>query len=919
MSAANTGPLILIDGSSWLFRAFHALPPLTSPSGEPTGAVFGMINMVRRLLKDYAPERLCVVFDPPGRTFREDWYPEYKATRGETPPELISQFPRVTEVLKAMGLPVVSVDGVEADDVIGTLAAQARAAGESVLIVTSDKDMAQLVDDEVHLLDTMKNRRLDPAGVVEKFGVAPQQIIDYLALMGDTSDNIPGVHGVGPKTAAKWLAEYGSLDALVERADAIKGKAGENLRAALAHLPLSRRLTTIVCDLDLPFGLDDLGIGERDEGQLAALYRGLGFRPEHVAAATAAVVPEGPADRNSEAAEAPAPQQATQVTTVLDEAAFESLLEALTAAELICLDTETDALDAQQAGLVGLAFAVEAGAGWYLPLAHDYMGAPAQLPMATVIEGLRPILEDLRKPKLGQHLKYDLNVLARHGIAVQGIAHDTMLQSYVLDAAGHRHDMDTLAQNVLGHTTTTFKDIAGKGKAQLSFNQIALEQAAPYAAEDADITLRLHQALYPRVAAVPALAKVYHEIEMPLVPVLAAIERRGVKLDTGLLKTISRELAERMAALEAACHEAAGQPFNLGSPKQLGAILFDQLKLPVMSKTPKGEPSTAEDALEQLAAEHALPRLILEWRGVAKLKSTYTDTLPQMVNPRTGRVHTSYHQAVAATGRLSSSDPNLQNIPIRTEEGRRIRQAFIAEPGQQLLAIDYSQIELRLMAHFSGDEKLQAAFRQGLDIHRSTAAEVFGLALDAVGSEERRAAKAVNFGLIYGISAFGLARNLGVERGEAASIIERFFARYPGVKAYMDRSRDQAREQGYVETLFGRRLYLPNIQARNAALRQYAERTAINAPLQGTAADLIKKAMLDVEAFLAREAPEVRIILQVHDELVFEGPTRTLAELAPVLAARMCRLSPLSVPLVADYGLGAHWDAAHQTSGSASS
>lgn len=918
MSEPRT-PLILIDGSSWLFRAFHALPPLSSAAGEPTGAVFGMLNMVRRLLKDYAPEHLVVVFDPPGKTFREDWYPAYKANRGETPPDLVSQFPRVTEVLKAMGLPVVSMAGVEADDVIGTLTAQARARHQAVLIVTSDKDMAQLVDEQVHLLDTMKDRRLDLAGVQEKFGVSAEQIIDYLALMGDTSDNIPGVHGVGPKTAAKWLAEFGSLDALMQRADEIKGKAGENLRAALNHLPLSRKLATIVCDLDLPFSLDELTIGPRDEAALTALSQTLGLKPERMGAAPAAA-PHSASQPTEVASVAPTRAHLpTRVDCVLTGDQLETLVQALEAAPLICVDTETDALDAQQAGLVGLAFAVAPEHGWYVPLAHDYLGAPEQLPMADVIAKLKPILEDASKPKLGQHLKYDLNVLARHGITVQGVAHDTMLQSYVLDAAGHRHDMDTLAKKYLDHTTISFQDVAGKGKSQLSFNQIALAEAAPYSAEDADITLRLHQVLYPQIVAEPSLAAVYHRLEIPLVGVLAEIERVGVRVDVPLLKHISQELAQRMSVLEQRCHEAAGQPFNLGSPKQLGTILFEQLQLRVVSKTPKGEPSTAEEVLEELAAEHPLPRLILEWRSVAKLRSTYTETLPQMVNPATGRIHTSYHQAVAATGRLSSSDPNLQNIPIRSDDGRRIRQAFIAEEGQALLAIDYSQIELRLMAHFSGDDKLQAAFLAGQDIHRATAAEVFGTPLEQVTSEQRRAAKAINFGLIYGISAFGLARNLGIERSEAGAIIERFFTRYPGVKRFMDSTREQARARGYVETLRGRRLYLPSITSRNAAQRQYAERTAINAPLQGTAADLIKEAMLDVHAFLKAEAPDVRIIMQVHDELVFEGPGDHLRALAEPLALRMCRLSSLSVPLVADFGIGANWNASHTPLGSVSS
>ncbi|HET8882605.1 MAG TPA: DNA polymerase I [Solimonas sp.] len=929
MSEFARKPLILIDGSSWLFRAFLALPPLSNKQGEPTGAVFGMGNMLRRLLKDYAPEEICVVFDAPGDTFRNRIYPEYKATRDATPEDLSAQYPHVVAMIEGMGLPVLAVPDVEADDVIGTLATRAAQRGQCVLIVTGDKDMAQLVTDDIHLLDTMKNRRMDPAGVVEKFGVPPALIVDYLALMGDKVDNIPGIDGVGPKTAAKWLNEYGSMDAVIAAAETVKGKIGEKLRAGLATLPLSKDLATIRCDLQLPITLDELVPRAPDRATLLALYRRLGFNrwvDELLAGEQAAQPPaqttEDAPDLPVSSVELPAetpPARPTQATLVVDEAQFDAMLAKLDAAPLVCVDTETDSLEANRANLVGIAFAVEDGAGWYVPVAHDYLGAPPQLARDRVIARLKPLLEDANKPKVGQNLKYDINVFARHGIALAGVAHDTMLQSYVLDAAGNRHDMDSLAEKHLGHKTIAFTDIAGKGKNQLTFNQVALDSAADYSAEDADITLRLHHVLYPRVAADAALDKVYETIEMPLVPVLAGVERNGVKLDVPLLGRISLELAERMAALQQDAFREAGGEFNLGSPKQLGQILYEQLKLPVLGKTPKGEPSTAEDVLEELAATHPLPRVILDWRALQKLRSTYTEQLPLAVNPHTGRVHTSYHQAVAATGRLSSSDPNLQNIPVRNAEGRRIRQAFIAEPGNALLAIDYSQIELRLMAHFSGDPRLQGAFRDGLDIHQATAAEVFGLPLEQVGGDQRRAAKAINFGLIYGMSAFGLARQLGIARGEAQDYIDRFFGRYPGVRHFMDTTRHAARETGYVETLFGRRLYLPNIAAKNQALRQYAERTAINAPLQGTAADLIKLAMIDVAAFLQREAPAIRMIMQVHDELVFEGPQALLHEIAPAVAGRMVRVASLDVPLVADFGFGSEWDSAHSGSGHASS
>jgi DNA polymerase I len=898
--------LILIDGSSWLYRAFHALPPLTAPDGQPTGAVFGMGNMLRKLLREYAPEHVAVVFDPRGKTFRHEKYAEYKANRPPIPEDLESQFPLIRELIEGLGLPVLQVEGVEADDVIGTLATQAVQQGWQALVVTGDKDMAQLVNERVQLLDTMKDRRLGREAVIEKFGVPPEQIVDYLALMGDASDNIPGVPKVGPKTAAKWLQEYGSLDALVKKADEVGGKIGEHLRASLDILPLSRELATIRCDIPLPVGPAELKPRPADTEKLRALYQRLGFH-------------RWLADAGHEAAPASA-RPATPAATagagkyhcVLDEAALDALLKQLEAAPLICLDTETDALDSMQAGLVGLSFAVRAGEAWYVPVAHEYLGVPAQLPMDKVLSRLKPLLQDPQRPKLGQHIKYDLNVLKRHGIEVAGVRYDTMLESYVLNSTATRHDMDSLAEKYLGYQTIKFEDVAGKGKNQISFRQVDLDKATQYAAEDADITLRLHEMLLPLLSETPSLVQLLEEIEMPLVPVLARMEQNGVRLDTALLAKISQEMVQRMTELEELAFKAAGTPFNLNSPPQLQEILYEKLKLPVLGKTPKGQPSTSEDVLEQLAAEHALPKLILEYRGLAKLRSTYTEKLPERVNPQTGRVHTSYHQAVAVTGRLSSSDPNLQNIPVRTAEGRRIRQAFVADKGCALLSVDYSQIELRLMAHLSGDPGLVRAFVEGKDIHQATAAEVFGLPLEQVSGEQRRAAKAINFGLIYGMSAFGLARQLDIGREEAGAYMKTFFERYPGVKRFMDDTRQLAREQGYVETLFGRRLYLPDINSRNQAVRQYAERTAINAPLQGSAADLIKKAMVELQAWLSAEHPELRMIMQVHDELVFEGPEKTLRKAARAIAERMCSAARLTVPLQADYGIGPNWDAAHE-------
>ena len=916
-------PLILIDGSGWLYRAFHALPDFSNSKGEPTSAVFGMGNMLRKLLREYQPKRIAVIFDTPGKTFRHTLYADYKANRPPVPEGLDVQFPRIVQLIEAMGLPVLQIPKVEADDVIGTLSVAAQAAGCEVLIVTSDKDLAQLVSGRVKLLDTMKNRVTDPAGVVEKFGVPPERITDYLALVGDSSDNIPGVPKVGEKTAAKWLNEYGTLDQLMARAGEVAGKVGDNLRASLKQLPVSRELATLRCDVELPFTWDELRPKPVDSARLRALLDELEFRAwaRELSDTPAA---EAPAAKRKAAAQeaAPPPQPAPPLATnqathhcVTDEAALNALVEVLQAAELICFDTETDALDAHGARLVGLSFAVQPGEAWYIPLGHDYLGAPQQLSADLVLSRLRPLLEDPQKPKLGQHIKYDAEVLQRHGIQVRGIRYDTMLESYVLNATATRHDLDSLAEKYLGYKTLSFGEVTGKGRVRLSFNQIELERATAYAAEDAEVTRRLHDVLYPLLAAEPALQKVFDEIEMPLVPVLIQMECRGVLLDLKLLQKISSELAGRMDELQASAYREAGQEFNLNSPPQLQTLLFEKLQLPVIAKTPKGQPSTNEDVLEQLAEQHPLPRLILDYRALTKLRSTYTEALPLAVNARTGRVHTSYHQAVAATGRLSSQDPNLQNIPIRTAEGRRIRQAFVAPPGYTLLSVDYSQIELRLMAHFSKDQRLQAAFHEGRDIHQATSAEVFGVPIEQVTGDQRRAAKAINFGLIYGMSSFGLARQLGIGRNEAQEYIDRFFARYPGVREFMEATKKQAHERGYVETLFGRRLYLPEINSRNPAQRQYAERTAINAPLQGTAADLIKLAMIDLHGWLAKAAREAHMTMQVHDELIFELPVAEAEKLAPQIATRMCQVARLAVPLQADYGLGANWDATHEAGG----
>lgn len=890
--------MILVDGSSYLYRAFHALPPLSTSAGEPTGAVYGVANMLRKLLDEYDPRHIAVVFDAPGRTFRDDLFEQYKANRPSMPEDLRPQVEPLKEVVRALGLPLVEEPGVEADDVIGTLARQAEADGWQVVISTGDKDMAQLVSGHITLLNTMSGTTLDRDGVAAKFGVPPERIIDYLALVGDTSDNIPGIPKVGPKTAAKWLAEHGDLDSIVANAGQVRGKIGESLREHLDDLPLSRELATIRCDVDMDRKPADLQRGEPDTAALRDLYRRLEF---------SAWLSQLGEDRG-EAGEA---GHSGDYAMVVEQEEFDAWLARLRDAELFAFDLETDSLDYMVARIVGLCFAVEPGEAIYIPVAHDGPGAADQLDRDAVLAALRPLLEDPERPKVGQNLKYDMSVLARYGIHMQGIRHDTMLQSYVLDSTATRHDMDSLALKYLGRGTIKFEDVAGKGARQITFNQVDLEQATAYACEDADVTLQLHRELWPRLEQIPSLAGVYQDIEVPLLPVLSRMERHGVRIDRELLRTQSRELAETMQAVEARAHEVAGGPFNLGSPKQIQEILFERQGLPVVQKTPKGQPSTAESVLQELAADYELPSLILEHRGLSKLKSTYTDKLPQMCNTDTGRVHTSYHQAVTATGRLSSSDPNLQNIPVRTAEGRRIRQAFVATPGYRLLAADYSQVELRIMAHLSGDDGLRRAFEQRQDIHRATAAEVFGGAPDQVTDEQRRAAKAINFGLIYGMSAWGLARQIGVERGEAQQYVDLYFDRFQGVKAYMDRTRSQAHERGFVETVYGRRLYLPEINASNQQRRQYAERTAINAPMQGTAADIIKRAMLRVDEWLQADEPDVLMVMQVHDELVFEVPETEVEPVAERIRGLMVQAASLDVPLEVDVGVGANWHEAH--------
>ena len=912
--------LVLVDGSSYLYRAFHALPPLTNSRGEPTGAVLGVLNMLLRMQREQNPELVAIVFDAPGKTFRDELFAEYKSHRPPMPDDLRAQIEPLIEAVQALGLPLLRIAGVEADDVIGTLAQRAVDSGMQVLISTGDKDMAQLVNERVTLVNTMTNSSLDRAGVKIKFDVYPEQIIDYLALVGDASDNIPGVPKVGPKTAAKWLNEYRTLDNLLENQDRIEGKVGESLRASTADLALSRELARIRCDVELEVGPEQLRRHDPDAAKLRELYTRLELRSllKSLDAASSAPsrlprLPAFPAFRpsgpSSPSSEGWAPGRNYEL--VLERERLDRWLDALRAADVFAFDTETTSLDYMQAEIVGVSFAVEPGAAAYVPLAHTYPGAPDQLNRAEVLELLQPLLEDPGRGKLGHHLKYDAHVLRNHGIELRGMRFDTMLESYVLNSTATRHDLDSVARLYLGVETIHYEDVAGKGAKQLNFSDVSVETAAEYSAEDSDVALRLHRTLWPQLESLPALARLYQEIEQPLVPVLLDMEHYGVLVDAQMLKRQSHELSRSLVDLEKRAHAAAAQPFNLESPKQLQEVLFSKLGLPVKRKTPTGQPSTAEDVLEELADEFELPRIILEYRGLAKLRSTYTDKLPEQINPRTGRVHTSYHQAVAATGRLSSTDPNLQNIPIRTAEGRRIRQAFVAPPGHVLIAADYSQIELRIMAHLSGDAGLLDAFAHDRDIHQATAAEVFGApSPDQVTPDQRRAAKAINFGLIYGMSAFGLARQLGIERGAAQQYVDLYFQRYPGVKRYMDETRAMAREQGFIETVFGRRLYLPEIRSRNAQMRQYAERSAINAPMQGTAADIIKRAMIEVHRWLFGQ-PHARLMMQVHDELVLEVAEDRVDSVLAELRSHMVAAADLRVPLKVEVGVGKNWDEAH--------
>ncbi|MBN3255826.1 DNA polymerase I [Pectobacterium brasiliense] len=929
MAQIAENPLILVDGSSYLYRAYHAFPPLTNSAGEATGAMYGVLNMLRSLLLQYQPSHVAVVFDAKGKTFRDELFENYKAHRPPMPEDLREQIEPLHKMVKAMGLPLLAVSGVEADDVIGTLAVQAEKAGKSVLISTGDKDMAQLVTPSVTLINTMNNSILGPQEVCDKYGIPPELIIDFLALMGDASDNIPGVPGVGEKTAQALLQGLGGLDSLYANLDKI---AGLSFRGAKTMAPkleqhkdvayLSYQLATIKTDVELDLSCDQLTVNELDVDELHRLFSRYEFKrwlsdvesgiwmqgkksSQPVQAASNAVVEQVAEEDNAPTL------SADGYVTILDEKTLLDWVERLKQAEVFAFDTETDGLDTLTANLIGLSFAIKPGEAAYLPLAHDYLDAPDQLDRTKVLALFKPLLEDEKLLKIGQNLKFDKGVMQRYDIDLRGIAFDTMLESYVLDSVAGRHDMDSLAERYLSHKTITFEEIAGKGKNQLTFNQIALEQAGPYAAEDADVTLHLHQKLWGKLQPHADLCQVFQTIDMPLVPVLSRIERTGVLIDPAILAEHSKELTIRLAELETQAYELAGEEFNLSSTKQLQGILYEKQKLPILKKTPKGAPSTNEEVLAELALDYPLPKLILEYRGLAKLKSTYTDKLPLMINPATKRVHTSYHQAVTATGRLSSSDPNLQNIPVRNDEGRRIRQAFIAPKGYSIVAADYSQIELRIMAHLSGDKGLLNAFANGLDIHRATASEVFGIALDKVTSEQRRSAKAINFGLIYGMSAFGLSRQLNIPRSESQKYMNLYFERYPGVQDYMERTRQQAAEHGYVSTLDGRRLYLPDIHSRNAMARKGAERAAINAPMQGTAADIIKKAMIAIDDWLQKDTPKVKMIMQVHDELVFEIHDSVIEESISKIKALMEGCMQLNVPLQVDIGTGMNWDEAH--------
>lgn len=918
---SKTIPLILVDGSSYLYRAFHALPPLTNSKGKPTGAVKGVINMMRRLQKDYPASTHVVVFDAKGKTFRDDIYADYKANRPPMPDELRLQIEPIHKIIEAMGMPMLVIEGVEADDVIGTLAVQATAAEQPVVISTGDKDIAQMVNEHISMENTMTNTVMDRTGVIEKFGIPPELIIDYLALLGDKSDNIPGVPGVGEKTALGLLQGIGGLDTIYKNLDKVADLAFRGAKTMAAKLEehreqayLSYKLATIKTDVDMPLAIDQLQNSAADKGELLALFKEMEFKTWIAELESDEPIRSTPIDAESAegaAIEKPQAPAEKDYQTVLTQSQLDTWLDKIKAAELVAIDTETTSLDYMQALLVGVSIAVKPGEAAYIPFGHDYLGAPKQLDKDAVLAQLKPILQDPSIKKVGQNLKYDMSVLAQHGIQLAGLAFDTMLESYVLDSVATRHDMDSLADHYLDETTTSFSDVAGKGAAQLTFNQVALEQAGPYACEDADITLRLHEALWPQVAKQSNLVNVFTDIELPLLPVLSKIERTGALVDGTQLFHQSAELAERLAELETQAWDLAGQQFNLASPKQLGEILFEKLEIPVLKKTAKGAPSTKEEVLQELALDYPLPKVLLEHRGLAKLKSTYTDKLPTMINSLTQRIHTSYHQAGTATGRLSSSDPNLQNIPVRTAEGRRVRQAFVAPQDSRIVAADYSQIELRIMAHLSEDPSLLSAFAGGEDIHRATAAEVFAVTKDKVTSDMRRNAKAINFGLIYGMSAFGLARQLNIGRKQAAEYIELYFERYPGVQNYMNTIRHTAAEQGYVETVFGRRLYLPEINSRNGMRRQAAERTAINAPMQGTAADIIKLAMIQVDDWLQSSNLQSRMIMQVHDELVLEVPSSEIDRVQQGLTDLMENAVGLLVPLVVDIGVGDSWDEAH--------
>ncbi len=889
--------LVLVDGSYFLFRAYHALPGLSNDKGEPSGAIYGVMNMLRKHLNEAKPDYFAVIFDPRGKTFRNDLYQHYKANRPPIPEDLAAQIQPLHDLIRAMGIPLLIVDGVEADDVIATLARRAANNDIKTLVSTGDKDLAQIVSERVHLLNTMNNVYLDPDGVKDKFGVPPERMVDYLTLVGDNADNIPGVRKVGPKTAAKWLAEYGSLDEIIAHADEVKGQAGENLRQCLPQLALVRELVTLRYDVDIELAPEDLSVGEADHAALSKMYAHWNFRGWREESEPRAFEDDA---------------RGSEYEVLLDEAALDKWIAAMEGAELLAFDTETTSLDYMQARLVGVSFAVAPGRAAYLPLAHDYPGAPVQVDIEAALTKLKPVLENKTIAKGGQNLKYDKNVLANYGIELAGIAHDTMLQSYLINStATGRHDMDSLAKKHLNYETIHYEELVGKGAKQIRFNQVHINQAVTYAAEDADIVLRLHKVLYPEISALPELESLYQQVEMPLLSVLSKMERHGVIIDKDMLREQSREMEREMEKTALQAYELSGETFNLGSPQQIQTVLYEKMALPILAKTPKGRPSTAESTLQELAQKHELPRLILQYRGLSKLRSTYTEKLPLQVHSKTGRIHTSYHQAVAITGRLSSSDPNLQNIPIKTEAGRKIRRAFTCPQGYSLLAADYSQIELRIMAHLSGDPNLLEAFATGSDIHRRTAAEVFTVGADEVDNAQRRAAKAINFGLIYGMSAFGLARQLGITRGQAQDYIELYFKRYPGVKIYMDNIRAEAKERGYVETLFKRRLYLPDINAGNAARRQYAERTAINAPMQGSAADIIKIAMLEIDRAFSAQRIDAKMIMQVHDELVFEVADEDISACGERVSELMIGAASLNVPLEVDIGYGKNWDTAH--------